>query len=100
MRRRREYFRIRQFRRTYDRSEGKFTFKISYETNAALTPRSLVVAEAFGLGIDEAQKFKVLDAELKIKPTDVVYITGDSGSGKSVLLHAIRSDLGDDAVDP
>jgi ABC-type ATPase with predicted acetyltransferase domain len=58
-----------------------------------------VVAEAFGLGIDETQKFKVLDAELKIGPQDIVYITGDSGSGKSVLLRAIRADLGDEAID-
>ena len=65
----------------------------------SLTPRSLVVAEAFGLGIDEAQKFKVLDAELKIGPQDIVYITGDSGSGKSVLLRAIRADLGEEAID-
>jgi len=57
------------------------------------------VAEAFGLGIDEAQKFKVLDAELKIGPKDVVYITGDSGSGKSILLRAIRADLGQEAID-
>jgi ABC-type ATPase with predicted acetyltransferase domain len=57
------------------------------------------VAEAFGLGIDEAQKFKVLDAELKIGPQDIVYITGDSGSGKSVLLRAIRADLGEEAID-
>lgn len=97
--RRREFFRIRQFRRTYDRSAGKFSFDISYETHAQLTPRSLVVAEAFGLGVDEAQRFKVLDAELKISPTDVVYVSGDSGSGKSVLLHAIKADLGDEAVD-
>jgi ABC-type lipoprotein export system ATPase subunit/GNAT superfamily N-acetyltransferase len=97
--RRREFFRIRQFRRVYDRAEGKFTFNISYETHTKLTPRSLVVAEAFGLGIDETQKFKVLDAELKIGPQDIVYITGDSGSGKSVLLRAIKVDLGDEAVD-
>jgi ABC-type ATPase with predicted acetyltransferase domain len=58
-----------------------------------------VVAEAFGLGIDDAQMFKVLDAELKISPADVVYITGDSGSGKSVLLRAIRADLGEEAID-
>ncbi len=98
MRRRRD-FRITQFRRVYDRNEGKFTFNISYETTTKPTPRSLVVAEAFGLGIDETQKFKVLDAELKIAPNDVVYITGDSGSGKSVLLRAIRADLGEEAVD-
>jgi ABC-type ATPase with predicted acetyltransferase domain len=29
----------------------------------------------------------------------VVYITGDSGSGKSVLLRAIRADLGEEAID-
>lgn len=57
------------------------------------------MAEAFGLGIDDAQRFKVLDAELKIGPQDIVYITGDSGSGKSVLLRAIKADLGEDAID-
>jgi ABC-type ATPase with predicted acetyltransferase domain len=98
-RRRNEPFRITQFRRIYNRDEGKFTFNISYETHTKITPRSLVVAEAFGLGIDEAQKFKVLDATLKIGPRDIVYITGDSGSGKSVLLRALRADLGDEAVD-
>jgi len=99
MTRRRNPFRITQFRRIYNREEGKFTFNISYETHTKITPRSLVVAEAFGLGIDEAQTFKVLDAELKIGPNDIVYITGDSGSGKSVLLRAIRADLGDEAFD-
>ena len=97
--RRREYFRIRHFRRTYDRAAGKFTFDISYETHTKPTPRSLVVAEAFGLGIDETRRFKILEAELKIGPQDIVYITGDSGSGKSVLLRAIRADLGNEAID-
>jgi ABC-type lipoprotein export system ATPase subunit/GNAT superfamily N-acetyltransferase len=99
LRRTQDNFCIRQFRKTYDRLEGKFRFDISYETHTDLTPRSLVVAEAFGLGIDEAQKFKVLDAEVKIGPRDIVYITGCSGSGKSVLLRAIRADLGEDAAD-
>jgi ABC-type transport system involved in cytochrome c biogenesis ATPase subunit/GNAT superfamily N-acetyltransferase len=98
MRRQRDFW-VRQVRRVYNRAEEKFTFNISYETHTKLTPRSLVVAEAFGLGVDEAQRFKVLDAELKIGPRDIVYITGDSGSGKSVLLRAIRADLGEEAVD-
>jgi ABC-type ATPase with predicted acetyltransferase domain len=97
--RRREHFRICKLRRIYDRTENKFTFDVTYETHAKLTPRSIVVAEAFGLGIDEAKRFTVLDAELKIGSKDVVYITGDSGSGKSVLLRAIKQDLGDEAVD-
>ena len=99
MRRRREFFRVRKVRRIYNKAENKFAFNISYETHTKITPRSLVVAEAFGLGIDEAQTFKVLDAELRIAPSDVVYITGDSGSGKSVLLRALRADLGDEAID-
>ena len=99
MRDRREHFRICKFRRIYDREQGKFSFNISYETHTELTDRALVVAESFGLGVDEAQKFKVLDAELKIGPKDIVYVTGDSGSGKSVLLRAIRQDLGDEAID-
>ena len=73
MRRRRELFQVRQFRRTYDRSEGKFRFDISYETNTKPTPRSLVVAEAFGLVLMKTQKFKILDAELKIGPQEISY---------------------------
>jgi ABC-type lipoprotein export system ATPase subunit len=99
MRRQRQVFLVRKIRRTYNREENKFTFNITYETHTKPTPRSIVVAEAFGLGIDETETFPVLDAELKIKPRDVVYITGDSGSGKSVLLRAIKQDLGDESID-
>jgi len=99
MRRRREYFRIRKFQRTYDRESSKFSFYVAYETAAKITPRTVVVADAFGLGIDQEQKFEVLDTELQIGPRDVVYVTGDSGSGKSVLLRAIKKDLGDEAID-
>lgn len=90
---------MHKVRRIYNRAENKFSFNISYETHTKLTPRSIVVAEAFGLGVDEVQKFTVLDTELKIAPIDIVYITGDSGSGKSVLLRALRQDLGDEAID-
>lgn len=99
MRDRREHFKIRRVRRVYDRSSSKFAFNISYETAVQLTPRTVVVAEAFGLGVDDSQKFTVLNTELKISPSDIVLITGDSGSGKSVLLRAIRADLRDEAVD-
>ena len=94
-----EIFRIRQFRRIYNRDTDNFTFNISYETHTSPTPRSLVVAEAFGLGIDETQKFTVLNTDLKISPRDIVLVTGDSGSGKSVLLRAIKADLGDESIE-
>jgi ABC-type transporter Mla maintaining outer membrane lipid asymmetry ATPase subunit MlaF len=58
------------------------------------------VAEAFGLGIGQQQKFVIYDnVELKIGATDVAYISGDSGSGKSVLLKAIKQDLDKEAID-
>jgi len=96
--RRHEFFRIRQYRRRYDKQEGKFIIDIAYETAAPEpTDRVVNVAEAFGLGLDQWEKFVVYDnVELKIGPTDIVYITGDSGSGKSVLLKALEKDIKQD----
>lgn len=100
MTRKQEYFKITKLARRYDKKTGKFTFNITYETATQLTPRTLNVAETFGLGIDKTQKFPIYDnVELKISPKDIVYITGDSGSGKSVLLKAIKQDLGKEAAD-
>jgi len=95
MRRKCEFFYITKYSRRYDRREGKFVINISYET-AAPEPseRVVAVAEGFGLGLDQWQKFVIYDnAELKIGPQDIVYITGDSGSGKSVLLKALEKDI-------
>ncbi len=91
--------RIHKFRRLYDRSTGKFTVDIKYSTRADITPRTIGVAEAFGLGIDEAKLHVIYDnAEFQIGQSDIVYITGESGSGKSVLLRAFEKDLGDEAL--
>ena len=95
MRRRREYFHIRSYARRYDKRTGKFIISIGYQTAApAPTSRVVSVAEGFGLGLDQWDKFIVYDnVELNIGPTDIVYITGDSGSGKSVLLKALEKDI-------
>ena len=85
-------------RRTYDRLSGKFTFNIAYETAAPKSSERVVaVAEGFGLGLDQWEKFIIYDnVELNIGPTDIVYITGDSGSRKSVLLKALEKDIKQD----
>jgi len=90
-----EHFRIRSLVRKYDVKSGKFIVNISYETAPPKpTERVVGVAEAFGLGLDKWRKFVLYDnVELKISPQDIVYITGDSGSGKSVLLQALERDL-------
>jgi ABC-type lipoprotein export system ATPase subunit len=71
---------------------------IAYETAApAPTSRVISVAEGFGLGLDKWERFVVYDnVELRMGPTDIVYITGDSGSGKSVLLKALEKDIKQD----
>jgi len=65
------------------------TFKVShsFKTKADVTERTIMVAEAFGLGIDEEKEFQIYDnLELKVKRGDIIYVTGDSGSGKSWIL--------------
>jgi len=98
VRTRRHYFRIRKFIRKYDRRTGKFIINVKYQTKTEITPRTIGVAEAFGLGVDEHKEHVIYDnAVFKIGPRDIVYITGESGSGKSVLLRAFEKDLGDEA---
>lgn len=47
------------------------------------------MAEAFGLGVDEYREHVIYDnVTIKLSPKDIVYITGESGSGKSILLRA------------
>jgi len=100
-RRRPEHFHISKLKRTYNRETSTFTVNISYETAPnILTERTKEVAEAFGLGTDQTRQFTLYDnVNIQIHPTDIVLITGDSGSGKSALLRAIKADLGEDAVD-
>ncbi|MCS7114535.1 MAG: ATP-binding cassette domain-containing protein [Nitrososphaerota archaeon] len=90
-----EFFQINQIRRRYERQTGKFVINIAYTTATPKpTKRVLAIAEAFGLGLDQQQKFTIYEnVELKIGPTDIVYITGDSGSGKTILLKALEKDI-------
>jgi len=104
----RELFKITRIASRYDHATGKFIINISYETKTDITDRTISVAEAFGLGIDEFQQHVIYDnVELKIGPRDIVYITGESGSGKSALLKELHRELApnviniaDVAVDP
>jgi len=97
--RKREIFDILEFGKRYDEKTGTFRINIHYRTRTEITPRTIAVAEAFGLGVDEHQEHVIYDnVELKISPRDIVLVTGESGSGKSVLLKALAKDLGDQAI--
>lgn len=68
-------------------------FDIRFTTRVNRTPRVLQIAEGFGIGLKESE-FVVYDhLRLRVDQGDVVYITGQSGSGKSLLLKALASRL-------
>ena len=71
----------------------KFTVSKKFNTQVERTDRVIEVAESFGLGLDDREFVLFEDFELEIKNGDVVYITGQSGSGKTVLLKQCETAL-------
>jgi uncharacterized protein len=67
----------------------KYVITKKFLSSVERTPRVLEVAEGFGLGLTD-KEFVIYDGvELEIGAGEVIYITGQSGSGKSLLLKEI-----------
>jgi ABC-type ATPase with predicted acetyltransferase domain len=74
------------------------TYKIDvrFKTRVLRSPRVLEIAEAFGIGLED-KEFVVFDnLELEVRAGDVVYITGQSGGGKSVLLRELQRQMAEE----
>lgn len=68
----------------------KYVIDVAFNTRVNKTVRTLEIAESFGLGLDE-KEWRLYDGlELNIEPGEVVYVTGQSGSGKSVILRELQ----------
>lgn len=66
------------------------TIDVRFNTRVKRSARVLEIAEAFGIGLDD-KEFVVFDnLDLEVRQGDVVYITGQSGAGKSVLLRELQ----------
>jgi hypothetical protein len=64
-----------------------------FQTRVERSPRVLDIAEAFGIGLED-KEFVVFDQlKLDIRDGDIVYITGQSGGGKSVLLRELAAQM-------
>lgn len=64
-----------------------------FTTATTRTDRVLEIAEAFGLGLDD-KEFVVFDAQpIDIAQGDIVYVTGQSGAGKSTVLRELRAQM-------
>jgi ABC-type ATPase with predicted acetyltransferase domain len=69
----------------------KFLITKKFTSRVARSARVVEVAEAFGLGLED-KEFVVFDnLELDVPQGSIVYITGQSGSGKSLLLRELKS---------
>ena len=72
----------------------KIVVDVSFKTGVKLSRRVAKISDAFGIGVDETHFFKVYDNfALAWNDGDLVFITGDSGGGKSVLLRVIKRKL-------
>jgi len=79
--------------RYLQRNRMKFTVSKKFNTSVERTDRVIEVAESFGLGLDDREFVLFDDFEMEINQGDVVYITGQSGSGKTVLLKQCQAAL-------
>lgn len=71
----------------------KYIIDKRFNSEVDRTDRVLEIAESFGLGLDD-KEFVVFDhQEIPVEQGDVVYITGQSGSGKSVLLRELSAQM-------
>lgn len=71
----------------------KFTVDRRFTSSVERTTRVLEVAEAFGLGLSD-KEFVIYDnLEIEVRQGDIVYITGQSGSGKSLLLRDLKTQM-------
>lgn len=71
-----------------------YTINRSFTSSVERTQRVLELAEGFGLGLSDRRFTVYEDLPLEIRQGDVVYITGQSGSGKSLLLKDLAEQMG------
>lgn len=71
----------------------KHVINVRFPTHVDKTDRVIEVAESFGIGLSDGEFVIYDNLELYLCQGERVYITGQSGSGKSLLLRELARDL-------
>jgi len=72
---------------------NEYIINRKFHSSVERTPRVLEIAEGFGLGLSD-KEFVIYDnLPVTVEKGDVIYITGQSGSGKSLLLRELISQM-------
>uniref|UniRef100_A0AAU6W0V9 ABC transporter n=1 Tax=Pseudomonas phage Nican01 TaxID=3138540 RepID=A0AAU6W0V9_9CAUD len=71
----------------------KYVVNKTFPSSVVRSTRVIEVAEGFGLGLEDKEFTVYKDFEIEVNQGDVLYITGQSGSGKSLLLKELAKQL-------
>ncbi|MCX8203547.1 MAG: GNAT family N-acetyltransferase [Nitrososphaeria archaeon] len=88
-------FRVRDPIELEQRPRRAFRLSKSFEASAPRTRRTLDVHDAFGIGLDGRRRVIYRDLVIDVDPGDVVFVTGESGGGKSLILKDLAMRLRD-----
>ena len=73
---------------------GTYVLEKKFETQVEMSRNVGEVASMFGLGGRRDRMYRILDhCEIEIEAGQVVYITGGSGAGKSVVLRMLKEEI-------
>ena len=70
-----------------------YTITRGFTTRTERSSRVLEIAETFGLGLAQKTFWVFKDLPVEVRQGEVVYITGQSGSGKSLLLRELSTQM-------
>jgi ABC-type ATPase with predicted acetyltransferase domain len=79
-------------------SKTKLVMNQAFTSYVDRSERVIKVAEAFGIGLEDKEFIVYKGLELTVHQGDVIYVTGQSGSGKSCLLRSIAAGLAEDGL--